>query len=650
MRWPLRFTRRYRIDVHPDDWVTPEETLVDAGSGLTDVERPVGEFLWRGYGIIAVLLGLLLVGATAYLTLIRHDALAQVAWRNRTVNVAVPPPRGIIMDRNGVPLVVNVPSFDILVISRQIRRADDGTVPGIDRLADGLKANAEELMLAINDGARENAVFFLITDIARERVLALTDDLPEGFYLITSTKRHYPDGEQLAHLIGYVGKVSRADIARDEYYGPTDTIGRLGIESAYEEALRGTHGRVVFTAGGEPQSQPAAPGQNLVLNVDVRTQELLFTALRDVLSEAGLSKAAAVVQDPRSGAVLALLSFPTYDNNVFTGTVTQEDVRRLFESSERPLFNRVIAGEYNPGSTIKPFIGMTGLEEGVMRWDTVVTNDCISLTIPNPSDSEQPYVYENWRQDYGPFTLGRAIADSCNVYFFIVGGGYEGFPGLGIERIGRALQASFADTLLGVDLPGEEAGSVPSPDRKWKTVKEPWYQGDTYNVSIGQGDLTVTPLWLNAYLSAIANGGTLWRPSIADRVVDEQRTTIHAFTPTALGTLPFGVDVIGLMQTAMEQTVSDGTARILQDVGVPVAAKTGTAEVVKGRRANSLLMAYAPADDPQIALTILVEGNSLDQGHALRAAHAFLTAYYAPAQTPVPPSPTASSSAPVATP
>jgi penicillin-binding protein 2 len=646
MIWPFR-SGRYHVDVHPDDWVTPEETLVDAASSLADVERPVGEGMWSGFGLVAAMLGVVLAGATAFLTIARHDDLAQIAWRNRTVNVAVSPPRGIIMDRTGLPLVVNVPSFDILVISRQVRRADDGTIANIGRLADALGKNAEELTLAIDDGTGSNAVFFLATDVTRDQVLAITDNLPAGFYLITSTKRQYPDGDRFAHLIGYVGKVSKADIARDDYYGPADTVGRLGVESSYEEVLRGTHGRVVFSTNGAPENEPAAPGGNVVLHVDARAQRLLSGALDAVLRENGLLKGAAVVQDPSSGAVLALASFPTYDNNVFTGTVTQDDVSRLFESAERPLFNRVIAGQYNPGSTIKPLIGMAGLEEGIMQWDTVVTNDCISLTIPNPTEPERPYVFENWRPDTGPFTLGRAIADSCNIYFFKVGGGFEGFQGLGIERISRALHASFADTLLGMDLPGERTGNVPDPDTKWKEYKEPWYQGDTYNVSIGQGDLVVTPLWINTLVSAIANGGTLWRPTVVDRIVDEQRQTLHLYSPRQLGSLPFDEDTIEIMQNAMRQTVRDGTARALQDVGVTVAAKTGTAEVVKGRRVNSLITLYAPADNPRIALTILIEGTSLNQGYALRAAHAFLASYFStkePTPTPLP-FPTASASA-----
>ncbi|MEK9209172.1 MAG: penicillin-binding transpeptidase domain-containing protein, partial [Patescibacteria group bacterium] len=239
---------------------------------------------------------------------------------------------------------------------------------------------------------------------------------------------------------------------------------------------------------------------------------------------------------------------------------------------------------------------------------------------------------KNWRPDAGPFNLYRAIADSCNVYFFTVGGGYGAISGLGIERIGKYLQSAYADALLGIDLPGEERGFVPTPDWKYITKKEPWYQGDTYNTSIGQGDLLVTPLWINSYISAIANGGTLWKPRVAGRIVDEKRETVGVIEARQLGSLPFSSDVIRQMQVAMYRTVTDGTGKLFKDLPVTAAAKTGTAEVIKGQRINSLVTVYAPVENPQVALTVLIEGSAANQGYALRAARRFLGWYFDPAR------------------
>lgn len=633
----FRFSRNrtYRVSPDRDESMAPEDMLIDASSDLSTVEMPVSESIFRAAYILSALLLLVLIGRSAQLAVAQYDHFAQLSWRNRTVDVSVPPPRGIIMDRTGIPLVRNVPSFDLLVIGRQVRRNADGTFVDLPAIAKALGRNPEELALQVSDGIKHNAVFFLATDLAREQVLSLRSVIPPGFSLITSTKREYLDAQQFSHVLGYVGKVSKQDMGRDSYYTPSDTAGRLGIEASYEEVLRGTHGKIVFESK-DMVAQPATPGGNVVLNIDAQAQKALFSSLFEILRESGLGEASAVAQDPRSGAVLAMVSFPTYDNNIFNGQLTQEDADRLFNSRQRPLFNRVISGQYNPGSTIKPFIGMAGLQEGIMRWDEVLANDCVALTVPNPSDPTNPYVFKNWRADLGPFTLDRAIAQSCNVYFFTVGGGYGSVHGLGVERIVNYLHQGLADSVLGIDLPGEEHGFLPTPEWKYRTQKEPWYQGDTYNISIGQGDLVVTPLWINSYVSAIANGGTIWQPQVAARIVDDQKNTLTSMPSMVSGHLPFSPEVIARMQRAMKETVRSGTAKIFQDLPVSAAAKTGTAEVIKGHRINSLLTVYAPADDPRIALTVLIEGSASNQGYALRAANQFLKWYFGAPVDPTP--------------
>ena len=314
----LKRTKEYQITPDRDDWVAPEDTLMDSSSDLSTVEIPVSGTIFRASYIISGVLSLVLVGSVAWLSIFQYDYFSQISWRNRTVNVSVPPPRGLILDRNGTPLVENVPSFDLLVISRQVRRAADGTFADIDTLARVLNQDPEELTLFLSDGVKQNAVFFLATDLAREQVLSLRKTIPPGFYVITSTKRNYPDAQQFSSIIGYVGKVSRADIARDPYYLASDTIGRLGIESSYEDVLRGSHGQLVFASAQAAANTAPSAGHNIALNIDAQAQKALFSSVFDILRSSGLSQAAAVVQDPRSGAVIAMASFPTYDNNVFT--------------------------------------------------------------------------------------------------------------------------------------------------------------------------------------------------------------------------------------------------------------------------------------------------------------------------------------------
>lgn len=629
----LKRNHSYHITPDRDDWVAPEEALVDAGSNLSAIEVPVGDSVFRTSYIALALLVCVLIGGVFRLTVLRYDYFEQLSLRNATINVSVPPPRGIIMDRNGVPLVQNVPSFDLLVIARQVRRDESGALLGISPLARIMERNPEELSLELEDGIRKNAVFFAATDLTRAQVLSLQDVVPPGFSIIMSTKRLYTDAVQFAPVIGYVGKVNKTDMTRDPYYLPSDTVGRLGIESQYESVLRGTHGQLQFSDAQTTIIRTAMSGTHVVLSMDAAVQKELYNSVDMILREAGLTEASAVVQDPRDGSVLGMVSFPSYDNNVLNGSrLSQADYDALFNVKARPLFNRVISGRYNPGSTIKPFIGMTALQEHIVRPDQIVTNDCISISVPNPSDPADPYVFKNWRPDTGPFNLYRAIADSCNVYFFTVGGGYGPIAGLGIERIDKYLQSAYADALLNIDLPGEEHGFVPTPDWKYITTKEPWYQGDTYNTSIGQGDLLVTPLWINSIVSAIANGGTLWKPRVASRIVDEKRETLAVIEARQLGTLPFSAEVIGQMQMAMRRTVTDGTGKLFKDLPVTAVAKTGTAEVIKGQRINSLVTAYAPAENPQVALTVLIEGSVSNQGYALRVARRFLGWYFDPAR------------------
>ncbi|HXV26609.1 MAG TPA: penicillin-binding transpeptidase domain-containing protein [Candidatus Paceibacterota bacterium] len=630
----MNFFRRrtYAVAPRSDEWIGPEDTLVDAASDFADLEAPVPEGTFRAAGVLLAVL-FAVVGAMSGDIMVRqHGRMALLAEANRTVTVAVPPPRGLILDRNGVHLVENVPSFDLLAISRQVVRGPDGGYPAARRLSGVLGIPADSLNGLIADNISRNAVFFLESDLEKEQALALTRDMPEGFYLITSTKRDYRDGEQFSSVIGYVGRVSPEDMVRDDYYLPSDTVGRAGIEAAYEEVIRGSHGTLSFVADAHEQ-RAAGQGATLMLNIDAQAQKALFNALFTVLRESGLGEAAAVVQDPASGAVLAMVSFPTYDNNVFNKRLSPEQFSALFENPRRPLFNRVIGGRYNPGSTIKPFIGMTALQEGVVTPGTTVP-DCNAISIPNPANPSDPYVFRNWRPEAGSFDLFRAVADSCNIYFFSVGGGHGSIGGLGIGRIVDYLRRGFADSRTGVDLPGEETGFVPDPDWKWVNRKEPWYQGDTYNVSIGQGDLLLTPLWLNTYVSAIANGGTLWSPRLGQRILDDQQRTLHTYDPQALGQLPFDAGHVRTMQQAMRRTVTSGTARILQNLPVTAAAKTGTAEVIKGERINSFLTVYAPAENPQVAMTVLVEGSPSNQGYAIRAAYDFLNWYFTRQLTP----------------
>lgn len=617
--------KEYRVSID-EDIVTPEETLMDSGSEFSDLERPIPAITFQSIlWVIAAAAGFIFL-STARIGIAQHQYYAGLALQNRSSNFSVPPPRGIIFDSDGNPLVNNVPSFDLIAVSKEIKslNADD---PVFSKVAEILKMPVADLKNQIADQAKTAGVFFAATNLSKDQVLSLQSLKLTGLYVIPNVERSYVDGPVFSDVIGYAGKVSKDDLNKDSYYTPTDTIGRLGVEGQYEDYLRGQHGQIFFDTVPETTDTSAATGDNVALNIDSDLQKKLYDELRAILAGAGLSRGAAVVQDPRTGAVLAMVSLPSFDNNSFSNGLSQSQYDAIFNNPAQPLFNRAISGLYNPGSTIKPLMGLMGLQEKVITPETTI-QDCISISVPNPYDKNIVYTYRNWRNDHGPFDLRRAIAQSCDVYFYTVGGGYGPIAGLGADRIDKYLTSAMADKNLGIDLMGESHGFVPTPDWKQQTRGQPWYQGDTYNISIGQGDLNVTPLWLNSYISAIANGGTMYKPEVANRIVDSSKNPVTIFSPQTLTKLPFSDENLKIIKDDMREVILTGTAGILKDLPVTAGAKTGTAEVIKGQSINSLFTVFAPFDHPTLSMTILVEGSHSNQGLAIITANNVLKWYF----------------------
>ena len=442
--------------------------------------------------------------------------------------------------------------------------------------------------------------------------------------------RKYTALPGLAHVLGFI-QYPKADSKgnwwREEF------VGKSGVELAFNGVLRGINGSSMVETDARQKVQrenivePAEHGVDLTLSIDADVQSALYRILSQKAREQNYQGGAAVIMDVRTGALLAITSFPEYDNDAFNEGDTAV-VRATLTDPRTPLLDRAISGQYAPGSIMKLIFAAAALNEHIISPDKKILSTG-AIKLPNPYDSAHPSIFPDWTV-HGWIDLREAIAVSSDEYFYTVGGGFGDILGLGIQKIAKYLSAAFANKKLGIDIGGEEAGFVPTPEWKERTRGEPWYQGDTYNTSIGQGDLLVTPLWLNTYVSAVANGGTIWRPQVAQKIITTDGQELQVFEPQKLGKLPFDQASIDEVHSDMRETVLTGTAKLLQDVPVAVSAKTGTAEVIKGRRINALFTAFAPSDNPTLSITILVEGSASNEGYAIRVANTVLKWWFDP--------------------
>ena len=551
----------YKIQNTEEDFIMPEETLMDNVSGHGVVEMSISQGVFRTvYALIFVLLAVLAVQAFR-LQVVQGKRLAAIVEESQYHRYPVPSVRGKIFDRNGIVLADNTAAYDLV---------------GYDN---------------------EKGVHVIKRDVPAD-----TDVLP-GQYLAPYVRRNYPLGSATAHVLGYTSQMTADELREYPDANINERKGRLGIEAQYDATLRGEPHTVILDSN-IPQ-QPIRHGADLMLTINAKAQQRLYEITNQVFRSGGVKRGAAVVQNVNTGEVLAMVSLPTFD----PGNITE----KILQDKNHPLFNRTIGGLYAPGSTIKPLLAMAGLKEHVVDEHTKIFAEG-AIQVQSEVDPSVYYTFRDWKV-HGWTDIRKAIADSVDIFFYALGGGYEDIHGLGIDMMEKYLKLARADQPTGIDLPGEATGFVPSRAWKKETKNDAWYVGDSYNLSIGQGDLQVTPLWLNAYVSAIANGGKLMKPHLVKT------------EPEIAYTLPFSKATFDVVREGMRQAVTDGTAQLLNDLHVVVAAKTGTAQVT-GRGLNSLFIVYGPYEDADIAMTILVENIPQSQSLAVKVADEFLIWYF----------------------
>lgn len=648
------FRKQLRVEQEQSE-ITPEEIFPDAvnAPGFRQemqegrLERPIHRRSFILFGALLSLGFAVIIARLFQLEVIRGDAFFAQSQANKTYPIVIEAPRGIFYDRNLKELVENTPTFTISLNTAAF--ADDKA------FADALARLAALVGKTVADIAEANGLssgalppetlarrdswpgeIFIASGDLRTAVLEI-QARPESFrgaIVAESEKRDYLLSSAAVHLLGYVGRPSREDLASRPGIRPTGTLGKTGLEFQYEQFLGGTAGEKLLevNAAGEPVREryieKAEPGHDVVLEIDADLQRFAAETLARHIKALGKKAGAFVAVDPRNGAIRALVSYPSFDPNPFGGGFSQKEFERLAKDPGNPFFNRAISGGYPSGSTIKPILAVAALEEGTIEPTTTIY-DPGYISVPNPYDALNPTIFKDWKA-LGLVDMRRALALSANVYFYTIGGGYGDIKGLGIERIERYLERFGWGRPSGIDLPSEYGGLIPDPEKK-KTIrpKDPyWRIGNTYITAIGQGDLQVTPLQLALSTAAIANGGTLWKPRIARAVVDEEKQPIQEFPPVAVARDLARPESLDVVREGMRAAVTEGSATALRDLFFTSAGKTGTAQTGAYGKNHGWFTGFAPYENPEIAVAVLVEEGSGGTSDAVPIAKEILYYYF----------------------
>ncbi|THT99361.1 penicillin-binding protein 2 [Lampropedia puyangensis] len=583
-----------------------------------EVKHGANRFTTRVWVIaLAVALCLSLLGIRAYyLQVIRHDDFMQRAESNRTAVVPIIPYRGNIVDRNGVLLASNYSAYTLEIWPSRVRNLEN-TINELAKIVDIQPIHRRRFDRLRSEAGPYDSLP-IRTQLTDEEVARFTSQSYRfpGVQIAARLFRSYPMGTTASHIVGYIGRINQRDEERIEergeeanYRGSTH-IGKTGIEDRYESELHGITGveELEKSSAGRPirvmDTSPARSGNTVVLSLDVKLQKLVEELY-------GNRRGALVAIDPNNGEILAMVSMPTYDPNLFVEGIDHENWQALNESIDRPLFNRALRGTYPPGSTYKPFMALAALETGA-RSPNMVVQDSGTWTLAG----------HNYRSGHalGPVDMRRSIERSSNVYFYSLA--YE----MGVDKIHDFMAPLGFGQLTGIDLNGEGRGILPSREWKRNTFSDPrrktWIPGDTVSLGIGQGYNSFTMLQLTHAMATLANGGTSYTPHLAKGRLDSMRNELLGFPQPAGVNLGFRKENIQVIFDGMEGVTIRGTSRrIFANAPYRSAGKTGTAQaatvgqrerynaakLAEHQRDHSLYAAFAPIENPQIAVVAIVE-------------------------------------------
>jgi penicillin-binding protein 2 len=605
-----------------------ETTFADASLRMTELKNVKAELSrFRGRVVVAIvfvlLCFLLLAARLVYLQIIRHDEFSEQAESNRTAIMPITPNRGLILDRNGVILANNYSAYTLEITPSKVRDLE-ATINELSTLVDIAPRDRRRFKKLMEESKNFESlpIRSRLSDEEMAKFAAQRFRFP-GVEIKARLFRNYPLGEAASHIVGYIGRINQAEKERIEdsedegNYRGTDYIGKLGIEQSFEKTLHGITGveEMETSAGGRAVrrlgSNPATPGHTVMLSVDIKLQKFA----EDLFGE---RRGALVALDPKNGEVIAFVSKPTYNPNLFVEGIDQESWQELNESPDKPLLNRALRGTYPPGSTYKPFMAMAALEYGKRGPGTVVNDPGYWMFGNHRFRSHGDH-------GLGPVDMYRSIVKSSNVYYYTLANE------LGVDAMYDFMKPLGFGQITGIDMGGEVRGILPNKDWKLKTYKQKWLPGETISLGIGQGYNNFTMLQLAQATAALANGGIKHAPHLVIATQDaltRARQPVERAAPQDLGYKP---EHVAVLRRSLVGVTQEGTsARVFAGAGYVSGGKTGTSQAVtigqkekynasrleEFQRDHSLYMAFAPADDPKIALAVVVENSGFGAEHA----------------------------------
>ena len=587
-------------------------------------------------GVVALVCFGLLVARFFYLQVLRYDYYSTRAEDNRISLVPIVPNRGLITDRNGTVLARNYSAYTLEITPSKV--ADlEATIEALSKLVDILPKDRKRLKKLMDESKSFESLPIRnrLTDEEVARFIAQRYRFP-GVELKARLFRDYPMGSFASHVIGYIGRINDRDLERIEEnedtanYRGTDHIGKAGLEKSYERELHGVTGfeEVEVDSGGRAvrslRRTPAVPGNNLILTVDLKLQEIAEKAF-------GNRRGALVAIEPGSGGVLALVSVPTFDPNLFVDGIAPQDWDELNNSPNHPMVNRALNGAYPPGSTFKPFMALAALMTGKRTPGQAIAD-------PGYFDFGGHHFRDDKVGGHGMVDMYRSIVHSCDTYY------YKLANDMGIDLIAQSIGQFGFGSRTGIDIEGESSGVLPSPEWKKRRFKKPeqqkWFGGETISIGIGQGYNSYTMLQLAHATATVAAGGVMFKPHLVKYIENAKDGSRRMIEPQPIKTIPIKPEHLETIRRSMVGVNREGTGtRAFAGAGYVAAGKTGTAQVfsLKGGKYSSriterlrdhaLYIAFAPADKPTIALAVLVENGGFGAESAAPIARQVLDYY-----------------------